>query len=47
MSARKRLGKCIDELIDGGYMNYVEESTMNLFTNEVIIKSNMIHTGVE
>ena len=37
----------IDELIDGGYMSYLEELTLNLFTNEVIVKSNMLHLGVE
>ena len=33
-SVRKRLSKCID----GGYMSYLEESTLNLFTIEVIVK---------
>ena len=42
-SVRKRLSKYIDELIDRGYMRYQEESTLNLFTNEVIVKSNMPH----
>ena len=42
MSARKRLHKCINELIDRGYVSYLEE-----FTNEVIVKSNMLHLEVE
>ena len=47
VSARKRLGKCLDELICGGYVSYSKESTLNLFTNEVIVKTNMLHMGVE
>ena len=46
-SARKRLSKCIGELISGGYVSYPEVSTLNLFTNEVIVKSNMLHTRKE
>ena len=46
-SVRKRLSKCIGELIDRGYVSYPEEFTLNLFTNEVIVKSNMIYTGVK
>ena len=46
-SVRKTLSKCIGELIDGGYVSYSEESTQNLFTIEFIVKSNMLHTGVE
>ena len=46
-SARKRLSKGIGELIDRGYMSYPKESTMNLFTNEVIVKSNMLHMEME
>ena len=42
-SVRKRLSKHIDELIDRGYMSYQEESALNLFMNEVIVKSNMLH----
>ena len=42
--ARKRLSNCINELIDEGYVSYPKESTLN---NEVIVKSNMLHTGVE
>ena len=42
-SVRKRLSKYIDELIDRGYMSYQEESTLKLSTNEVIVKSNMLH----
>ena len=46
-SVRKMLSKCIREFIDGGYVSYPKESTLNLFMNEVIVKSNMLHTGVE
>ena len=46
-SARKRLSKCIDELIGRGYLSYPEDSTLNLFTNEVIVKTNMLHMRVE
>ena len=28
-------------------MSYTNESTLNLFTNEVTVKSNMLHTGIE
>ena len=47
VSARKRLSKCIGELISEGYVSYPEKSIANLFTNEVIVKSNMLHTRVE
>ena len=47
VSARKRLSKCMDELIDRGYVSCLEEFTLNLFTNEVIVESNMLHLGVE
>ena len=47
-SAKKSLSKCIDELIDGGYVSYSEDSTLNLFMNEVILENNMLDTrGVE
>ena len=46
-SAMKRLSKCISELIGRGYVIYPEESTLNLFMNEVIVKTNMLHIRVE
>ena len=33
MSVMKKFSKCIDKLIDGGYVSYLEEPTLNLFTN--------------
>ena len=46
-SVRKRLSKCVNELIIGEYGSYVEVSTLNWFTNKVIVKSNMLHMRAE
>ena len=46
-STRKRLSKGIGKLISGGYMTYPEESTLNMFMNEMIVKSIMLHMRVE